>query len=614
MYREAGMTTDRSRELECRSSAITLSDMEVFIFPELLYGLVLANIMSPRIWAWRDDPWFAGLEKMKPYRRITRLKQFIMDRYVFNLDLETWGLTRTDRELERFRDFVGAEELSRSNALFGYEGDRYYFDIDIRTHFGLDRYDSDIIPYWKTETVEAMDAFRHKPEYANGAGECVSLAALYAAALFVVVGLPLRDIYLMATPLHSQNFIDLDDGILTNNRRLVTKKMWFNGTALSAQARRTLENERVTIVAHESGWMHTLYDTATIDPEAYAHLSGRLREYLVTDPSAEILGHFLRHAVEVQRCFQLRWHRHGADCYLPAERAFAWEPETPYLLTDSTRSRLLGEIDAEEFVPTALPRRIILDDLEQALRAEPVDITDDDDIARLKTRFGHDCLEAEMALDSFIAFCRTEPRLPDPGEKTFAGTDAPLGITTDMTREEIIDHLDALRPRNATADMAFYAWRDLRRTETEPFLLAAVERSPVSSAATRTMTDAEVIGAVSSLDGESIYDGPGRLAQPDEVWNFGRGDGVEKALLLAGLFCNRYPEKDIEIAVGPRSAVLETPVGRIEFASVKDLPEQTWRLPLRGSAQSGPGTADPGSNEVDRNAGPATGGPGENES
>jgi len=76
--------------------------------------------------------------------------------------------------------------LAQSNALFGYEGDKYYFDIDIRTHFGLDKYEGDVIPYWKTETVEAMDAFRYKPTYVSGAGECVSLATLYAAALFIV--------------------------------------------------------------------------------------------------------------------------------------------------------------------------------------------------------------------------------------------------------------------------------------------------------------------------------------------------------------------------------------------------------------------------------------------
>ena len=33
--------------LEKYSSAFTLSDMEIFIFPQLFYPLVLANIMSP---------------------------------------------------------------------------------------------------------------------------------------------------------------------------------------------------------------------------------------------------------------------------------------------------------------------------------------------------------------------------------------------------------------------------------------------------------------------------------------------------------------------------------------------------------------------------------------
>ncbi|MBN1151984.1 MAG: hypothetical protein JXA58_02130, partial [Dehalococcoidia bacterium] len=78
-----------SRDLELRSSAVTLSDMEVFIFPRLMYGLLLANVMSPRIWNWRHDPWFEGISKMKPYRRISRVKQYIMDHYIFNLDLDT---------------------------------------------------------------------------------------------------------------------------------------------------------------------------------------------------------------------------------------------------------------------------------------------------------------------------------------------------------------------------------------------------------------------------------------------------------------------------------------------------------------------------------------------
>ena len=202
---------------EEKSAAATLSDMEIFIFPELMYALVLANILSPRLWRWRELDWFAGIREMRPKKRLQRLRQHIMDNYTFNLDLETWGLTTQARELARFAPFLSPEEIASSNALFGYHGDAYYYDIDIRRHFGLDKYTSDVIPYWKTETVEAMDAFRRKPGHSVGAGECVSLAGLYAAAAFVVCGLPLDSIYLMATPLHSQNFLDVDTARRTSS-------------------------------------------------------------------------------------------------------------------------------------------------------------------------------------------------------------------------------------------------------------------------------------------------------------------------------------------------------------------------------------------------------------
>ena len=285
------MNSQDIRDLEQRSSAVTLSDMEVFIFPELMYSLVLANLMSPRIWRWREDPWFAGLKRMNTYRRIQRLKQHIIDHYVFNLDLETWGLTTKPRELARFQSFIDPGALAQSNALFGYEGDKYYFDIGIRTHFGLDRFTTDTIPYWKTETVEAMDAFVHRPGFTTGAGECVSLATLYAAALHIVAGVPLRDIFLMATPLHSQNFVDIDEGLLINNRRLVTKNMWVNGSALSSQARRALENERVTIVSHVTGHIHTVFDRATIDP-AKATPSSQIRAGALTAYESTETTHF----------------------------------------------------------------------------------------------------------------------------------------------------------------------------------------------------------------------------------------------------------------------------------------------------------------------------------
>ncbi len=565
-------------ELQRKSSAITLSDMEVFVFPELIYSLLLANLMSPRIWRWRDDPWFQGLDRMKPARRLQRLKQFIMDHYAFNLDLNTWGLTTKAREMARFRGFLDAEALRQSNALFGYEGDKYYFDIDIRSHFGLDQYDGDIIPYWKTETVEAMDAFRHRPGYQTGAGECVSLAVLYAAAMFIVCRVPLEKIFLMATPLHSQNFVDLDDGILTNNRRLVTKTMWCNGTALSAQARRALEHERVTVVAHATGYIHTLYPDATIDAAAYTRFANRLRDFMRAELSVEILGNFLRHSRQFQPCFQLRWPLHGQDHYISLDRAFAYEQDSPARLTDATRARLMAEVDLEEFQPKPLPDRIILNDLEDFVRVRRFNFASPDDLETLRRHFASDCLKAAIAIENLVNFCRVTPRLPDLAAKKPAPPLPPLQLHPEMSREDLLARLQSLRAGHPAVDLAFYAYRDLNAADDRPFLLAALERNPVALAATQAMSDAALAAQISALPDESIYDEPGRLAQPDEVWNFGRGDGAEKAILLANCLRARHPGAPLAVRLENDAAILDAGGQTWRFATSKQLTPRQWDL------------------------------------
>jgi hypothetical protein len=574
------MTADTNRrELERRSSAVTLSDMELFIFPELIYSLMLANLMSPRIWAWRQDPWFKGMEKMTPYRRIARVKQYIMDHYVFNLDLDTWGITSKEREMARFSTFINRETLARSNALFGYEGDKYYFDLDIRTHFGLDKYEGSVIPYWKTETIEAMDAFRFKEGYTTGAGECVSLSTLYAAAIFLVARIPLDDIFLMATPLHSQNFVDVDDGILTNNRRLVTKTMWFNGTTLSAQARRALEHEQVTLVAHRTGCIHVLYPESTISLDSYARFSKRLRAYLSAPLSRELLGNYLRHNRELQHCFQIRHALHGVNHFIGAERAFPYEDECPYSLTDQTRPKLLEIVDRELFCTCPLPSRIVLNDLEDFVHQNHINIHDSMDVLRLKAKFACDCFDAEKAIESLVRFCHTEPRLPDASTRKFTSPLAPIDLSPDMTRYELIARIESLRDRNEMAAMAFYCYRDLNRTESEPFILAATQRNPVSLVATRDLPEDRLADAVRKLDDASIYDDPGRLAQPDEVWNYRRGDGAEKALLLANLIRGRHPDVKIRVEIAPDRVTLHAPGGPHSFASSKQLRKQEWDIP-----------------------------------
>ncbi|MBM4311529.1 MAG: hypothetical protein FJ119_11375 [Deltaproteobacteria bacterium] len=560
---------DDPQSVEKYSSAVTLSDMEVFIFPELMYALVLANIMSPCIWRWRNDPWFSGMQRLSPYRRILRTKQYLMDNFAFNLDLDTWGLTTKERELERFRDFIDPDVLARSNALFGYEGDKFYFDMDIRRHFGLDTYDGSVIPYWKTETVEAMEAFRYKPGYPTGAGECVSLAALYAAALFIVAGVPLEDIYMMATPLHSQNFIDINDGLLTNNRRIVTKNMFFNGTEISAKARRALENEQVTIVAHCSGYIHSIYDRATMPAGIFRKFSNRLRQYLKTDITFEVLANFLRQNKKLQRCFQLSHTCCGKPRFIEAEKVFHYEHSSTVRIGDSSRAKLLHDIDEDEFYPSPLPGRLLLDEIETFFRAGSFSLDSEEARAQLRQHLSCSCFNAEEVVADLLRFCTLEPRLPLE-QKTWAPGPC-VRIAPDSTRDEVIAMLDAERSRSPVADLAFQAWRDMQRSHWKPFVKAALERNPVSVAALEGLDLADAAERLRRMENVSIYDGT-RMSQPDEVWNFQRGDGLEKALCLMNLARHRYPQDSARLTVDKRSVCVGVRGRDYRFETDRQIP------------------------------------------
>jgi hypothetical protein len=520
------------KKLEKYSSAFTLSDMEIFIFPELLYALVLANIMSPEIWKWRDDKWFAGIDKMGPLKKIHRLKQYIMDHYSFNLDLETWGLTDKQTEITRFEDFIDPVTLQKSNALFGYEGNKFYFDIDIRKHFGLDKFDSDIIPYWKTETVEAMNAFRFKPGFPSGAGECVSLACLYAAALFVVAKVPLDNIFLLGTPLHSQNFILVDEGVLTNNRRIVTKAMWYNGTELSALARRALENEQVTMVAHSSGYIHSVYSEATISEDAYNQLKHKLSGYLETLVNFEVFTNFLRSLSRYQKLFQLSFQCMDQTRYIRLEKAFAYEHDSKNKIGDKTARKLFCEIDEEDLSVTVEPERAL--------------ISADNFIFSQKTNKEFFTLFQQefpgiaannLFMEDLRKFVHTIPRLPS-SNKIFSPCHH-VTMSPFNSREEIITLVQDARKQSVTADLAFYAGRHMGSCEWKPFLKAAYERNPVSVNYFGEMKIDEVYEVLSGWPDESIYEG-NSLAMPDEVVNFQRGEGIEKAITFINIAKSRH--------------------------------------------------------------------------
>ncbi len=566
MIPELEKENSEKKNLEKISSAFTLSDMEIFIFPELFYPLVIADIMSPILWQWRDDPWFRDIEKKNFNHKANRIKQYIIQNYVFNLDLSTWGLTSKEKEIARFSDFFDMDLLKQSNALFGYEGDKYYFDIDIRKHFGLDKFNTDIIPYWKTETIEAMTAFRYKENFSTGAGECVSLSALYAAAMFVVGRIPLEKIFLIATPLHSQNFITEKEGLITNNRRIVTKNMWYNGTSLSEKARRAIENEKVTIVSHISGYIHTLYNDATIDREAYNKFSIRLREFLSTDLTNLIFINFLRFKSKYKTLFQYCCSCSGKKRYIGLDKMFEYEHSSKFNVSAESRESLVKEIEGDEFHLSPLQGRISLNDIERIL-----DTHQGNSLSEIEKEFlkAASCVQEKQIQEMFSDlrdFILTVPKIPDQ-EKVYRKTFR-LDITTEHSREEILEAVLNSSEESELSQLTLYIYRQMDRIDWIPFIKAAIERNPVCFTELNGKETKEVYSILQELPDESIYDGQ-RLALPDEIWNFKRGDGIEKALLLADFLNHRHPDSPIRIEINNHDVVLNFQESKYHFKSQK---------------------------------------------
>jgi hypothetical protein len=497
-----------------------------------------------------------------------RLKQFIMDEYEFNLDLETWGLTTIEKELARFEKFISPDDIKKSNALFGYEGDKYYFDVDIRRHFGLDKYDGSVIPYWKTETAEAMDAFRLRKGYETGAGECVSLSALYAAAAFIVCGIPLEDVYMILTPLHSQNFIDINDGVLTNNRRLVTKTMWFNGTAISDKAQRALRNEQVTIIEHSTGYVHCLYDDATINRQAYEKFTGLLGNYLTEKLSLLTLANFLRWHMKYQKFFQFCCKGcRGGDKYAKAEVLFHYEHGSSMRVADDTFEKLIDEIVDQEVLIDKLSDRMCCRQFVAFCEYEDLDVRNENDWAAIKKYLGPFVPPVDEFLRDIAEFLHAEAKLPGADKNYIDNSE--IKLDTRMSRQDVIDYLKSIRAENQTAELAIYAYRDMQSCDWRPFVKAAVERSPVSIEKTVSVNEEQIYKWLNEMSGDSIYDEK-RLAQPDEVANYQTGDGLEKAFLMANVLLSRQPNQPVEIIAAGNEVVVKGP-GQYKFESKKQL-------------------------------------------
>jgi hypothetical protein len=161
---------------------------------------------------------------------------------------------------------------------------------------------------------------------------------------------------------------------------------------------------------------------------------------------------------------------------------------------------------------------------------------------------------AHVLVDELVQFVHTQAKLPDL-EKQFSHPE-PIAITSDMTRQEIIESIVSKRSTNPVADLATYAYRDMSLCAWEPFAYAAFTRCPVSLDKAKDMSIEQVYAWLLGMHNKSIYDGD-RLAQPDEVVNFKTGDGIEKAFVLANIAHNRGTQSQpIEIVISDQRALV----------------------------------------------------------
>jgi DNA-binding protein len=103
----------------------------------------------------------------------------------------------------------------------------------------------------------------------------------------------------------------------------------------------------------------------------------------------------------------------------------------------------------------------------------------------------------------------------------------------------------------------------------QPFFKAAFERNPVSVELFRQKEIAEIYNELIAWPDESIYDG-NRLALPDEVVNFKRGDGIEKAITLVNILKNRHIQK-ISLEQHEREIILHADHQKYVFKTGKSL-------------------------------------------
>jgi hypothetical protein len=272
----------------------------------------------------------------------------------------------------------------------------------------------------------------------------------------------------------------------------------------------------------------------------------------------------------MQRHFQISYTHHGKTLYIDAEKVYSYEHASKLRVGDETQTNLLQDIEDDEFYTEPRPNRFDLGRLQSFFKDNSIDFDNVGDMEKLKAQFADGPVCSSYIVNELIKFCRTVPMMPDY-QKNWITSD-PINLDGVKSADDARDALKSQR-RNETVDLAFMAFRDLSASPWKPFLKAAIERNPVCliGADGLTLGDAYKCLSSPSFAEESIYDEETRLAQPDEVWNYKRGDGLEKAITLASIHINKNPESNVAIDINSKDVKLTCGKDEFLFSTNKNL-------------------------------------------
>jgi hypothetical protein len=246
---------------------------------------------------------------------------------------------------------------------------------------------------------------------------------------------------------------------------------------------------------------------------------------------------------------------------------FEYEHTSKFNVSAETRGSLVREIEGDEFHLSPIQGKIMLNDIEKILDNHIGSNLKEVEIEFIKHA---EFISEEIIQDLFKdlqSFIFTDPKIPVLHKK-YVNTNK-LNITNKDSREKIMDLIVRLKDKSELARLSLYVFRQMDKIDWLPFIKAGIERNPVCFTDLNGKNNSEVYHILKNMPDESIYDGK-RMALPDEVWNFRRGDGVEKALLLADFLIKKNNSSTVSIKIENKNVLLTSDGMDFHFTSHKD--------------------------------------------